>query len=384
MVAACDVLSVAALPAEVAMKHQKAAVAAAFTAIGILMLAIINFMLTPGYIWFYYPAFVALWVPLSLFFFPKRGAVGFALAGSALTITFLAVVTMQNSPGHLWFLYSVLPLAWWPVACYASTRKKSRWMSLVGSALSIAWLVSLNYIESPAHPWFLYACYPFLWWPIVIYSGRKAGTLAFSLVCSAITIAYYAALNLLLAPGYPWAIYPAFAILWWPLSMFFARRKEWLGYSFAGSLWTITFFLTVNLVSSPSFLWAIFPVFAVLWWPLSMYFAKTGNWLGYSAAGAGLASAFFIAVNLLTSPGFPWALFPVFLLLWWPLSMLCARRKSWMGYSVAGTLLASAFFLAVNLITSPGFLWSVFPIFAVLWWPLAVYFFKYRKRLLAQ
>jgi hypothetical protein len=49
-----------------------------------------------------------------------------------------------------------------------------------------------------------------------------------------------------------------------------------------------------------------------------------------------------------------------------------------LGFSIVGCLLIIALVLFVNLYMTPGFLWSVFPIFAVLWWPLAMYF-RWRK-----
>lgn len=366
------------------MNKRRAGVAAAFTAIGIAGLALLNFLFSPGYIWFYYAAFAALWWPLVEFVRPGRHPVGFSLAGSAMTAVFLAAVNLQNSPGSPWFLNSLYVLAWWPLSVFLARQRKYKILSLAGCALSVAYLVALNVIFSPKHPWFLYACFPLVWWPIVMYLGKKAGTLAFAGICSAVTIAYYTALNLFISPGYPWAIYPAYAVLWWPMAMFFARRKQWMGFSIAATVLSIVFFTAANLVSSPHAVWAIYPIFAMLWWPMTMYFAKRKSWVGYSVAGTLLMSVFFVAVNLITSPGTPWAFYPIFAVLWWPLSVACARRRSWLTYSLAGSLLFSAFMLAVNLITSPTTLWAIYPIFAALWWPLSMYFFRYRKLKMAE
>lgn len=45
-----------------------------------------------------------------------------------------------------------------------------------------------------------------------------------------------------------------------------------LGFSIIGSLLIITLMLFINLYISPGFLWCVFPIFGVLWWPLAMYF----------------------------------------------------------------------------------------------------------------
>jgi hypothetical protein len=52
-----------------------------------------------------------------------------------------------------------------------------------------------------------------------------------------------------------------------------------------------------------------------------------------------------------------------------------------LGYSIVGSLLIIGLMLFINLYLSPGFLWCVFPIFGVLWWPLSMFFrwIKYRQ-----
>ena len=52
-----------------------------------------------------------------------------------------------------------------------------------------------------------------------------------------------------------------------------------------------------------------------------------------------------------------------------------------LGYSVVGSVLIIGLVLFINLTITPGFLWCVFPIFGVLWWPLSMFFrwLKYKK-----
>ncbi len=52
-----------------------------------------------------------------------------------------------------------------------------------------------------------------------------------------------------------------------------------------------------------------------------------------------------------------------------------------LGFSIAGSALIIALVLFINLYITPGFLWCIFPIFGVLWWPLALFFkwIRYRK-----
>ncbi len=45
-----------------------------------------------------------------------------------------------------------------------------------------------------------------------------------------------------------------------------------------------------------------------------------------------------------------------------------------LGFSIVGSLLIVGLVLFINLYITPGFLWCIFPIFGVLWWPLAMFF----------
>ena len=45
-----------------------------------------------------------------------------------------------------------------------------------------------------------------------------------------------------------------------------------LGFSLWGTLLIILLVIFINLYFSPEVIWCVFPIFAVLWWPLSMFF----------------------------------------------------------------------------------------------------------------
>ncbi|MED4455762.1 permease prefix domain 1-containing protein [Metabacillus fastidiosus] len=50
-----------------------------------------------------------------------------------------------------------------------------------------------------------------------------------------------------------------------------------LGYSIWASLLIIAFFVFINVYYSPHVIWFVYPTFAVLWWPLTMYFKWKGS-----------------------------------------------------------------------------------------------------------
>jgi len=105
-----------------------------------------------------------------------------------------------------------------------------------------------------------------------MYLEEKAKTLKIALIGCASTIIYYSLLNIILSHPYPWAIYPSFFVIWWPLALYHAQRKTFVAFSVTATILISIFFITVNIVSSPGVIWAFYPIFVVLWWPLSMYF----------------------------------------------------------------------------------------------------------------
>lgn len=185
---------------------------------------------------------------------------------------FLGIVNFTASPQTMWFIYPCLLLLLWPITIICMYKRMYKQYSIICSTMIIVFLIIENYIYTPDHLWFIYAIYPILWWPILMYLDEKAKTLKVALIGCASTIIYYALVNIILSPQYPWAIYPAFLVMWWPLALYHAQRKTFVAFSVTATLLISTFFIIVNIVSSPEVIWAIYPIFVTLWWPLSMYF----------------------------------------------------------------------------------------------------------------
>lgn len=53
-----------------------------------------------------------------------------------------------------------------------------------------------------------------------------------------------------------------------------------------------------------------------------------------------------------------------------------------LGFSIVGSLLITGMVVFINAYITPGFLWCIFPVFGIMWWPLAMFFrwLKYRNR----
>ncbi|SEM78858.1 hypothetical protein [Paenibacillus sp. OV219] len=199
----------------------------------------------------------------------------FAVTGSIMSIVFLLIVNIITSPDYLWFVHPAFALIQWPIAMYFAATGRIKLYSLVSTLLLIIYLIWENIIQGAGHPWFLYPALAVIWWPILMYAGRYAATLGMAIISSILIIGSYGALNLLFSPEYPWIIFVAYTILWWPMSIYFTRSRRWFDFSLCASLLTSALFIIVNAISSPDEIWAIYPIFAVIWWPLSMhYYAK--------------------------------------------------------------------------------------------------------------
>jgi hypothetical protein len=209
-------------------------------------------------------------------------------------------------------------------------------------------------------------------------SDNRRYTIAFSIAGSLLLIVFFILVNHLTSRQYPWFIYTSFVVLWWPLSGLFARRHL-KAYAVVGSVIILLFLAAINLQFSPQHLWVLYPAAAGLCWPAVLLLGKRAGRLPAAILVSLILIAYYVLVNALYSPAFPWSMFPIYAVVWWPLAVGLAKASKAMFFSAAGTLWSVLFFIVLNAVTTPGEIWAVYPIFAILWWPLSVYCFVWRK-----
>jgi Flp pilus assembly protein TadB len=112
--------------------------------------------------------------------------------------------------------------------------------------------------------------------------NKKLGlALAFSVWSAAIITLFFLFINLYYTPHTIWFVYPVFAVIWWPMTLYFCWYRRKTGnriafpYSLAGSTLIIWLMLFINFYYTPHTIWFVYPVFAVLWWPVALFF----HWL---------------------------------------------------------------------------------------------------------
>lgn len=309
----------------------------------------------------------------------RRSLIGFSIAGSTITILFLAFINFYTSPSFPWCFFPAFAVLWWPILTIFHNRRSAKILSLIGSVLCVAFFFLLNYLTSWSYPWFLYPSFAVVWWPLSVFFAPRHGK-AFSLIGCAVLIVFGILVNYLTGFGTIWYYYFAFAVIWWPLSVFFAHPKTIRLYSVLGALLLIAFFSFCNTRSAPSCPWALFTYFPALMWPTGVLLGKRLKMKTVSILGCLLGILYYAALNIFVFKGFPWVIFPSYVLCWWPLAVFFARRGKSLSFSLAGFLLSTVFFILVNAVTTPGHIWAVYPLFAIAWWPLSIYYFSYRRR----
>ena len=108
--------------------------------------------------------------------------------------------------------------------------------------------------------------------------------------------------------------------------------------------------------------------------------------LAFSVWGGILITALFIFINFYYTPEHIWFVYPVFAVIWWPMSILFYRLSKIKGrsmafpYSVAGFVLILSLILFINFYYTPSTVWFVYPAFAAVWWPISLFFFQTHKK----
>ncbi|MDX1357646.1 MAG: hypothetical protein R3232_02320, partial [Clostridia bacterium] len=255
----------------------------------------------------------------------NKKALGFSIAGSAIIILFMLFINYTTSPGFPWFIYPAFAALWWPMGVYSAQKGGARFMSIAGPLLCIVFFIAVNLTTSPGFLWCIFPIFGILWWPMGYFLGRKAKIL--SIVGSALIIVFFILVNLMTGFGHPWFIYPAFAVIWWPMAVLVGRGHAKL-FSLLGFLLTTVFFVIVNLVTSPGHIWFIHPVYAAAWWPLSVLLARRQSIKIYSLAASLMTIAYLVILNLIVSPGTWWCLYTVFPLILWPALMYMEKQAA--------------------------------------------------------
>lgn len=310
----------------------------------------------------------------------RYNALVFSIVGSLLLIFLFVFINYSTACRFPWFIYPAFALLWWPLSLFCIERHAMKTFSLIGSLTIIAILFLTNYLTSWKYLWFIYPSFAVIWWPLAMFFQKKYSR-TLSVIGSLSIIVFSIAANYFTSPSYIWFYYPSFAVIWWPLSVFFAHPRAAKIYSVFGALSLLALFKIDSMINSPTCPWALFTVFPVLLWPICVFLGKRARSLSAALILCAMGIGYYITLNLLVFQGFPWAIFPAYCLLWWPIAAASKGRGHAMLFSLLGSVLSAAVFIILNLITTPHIIWAVYPIFLIVWWPLSIYYFVYKPNL---
>ena len=395
----------------------------------------INFVTSWSHPWFIYPAFAVLWWPLAMFFSANKNFKAFSIAGSLLTTVFFVLVNYITSPAYPWFIYPVFLVMWWPMSMYIAGTKRYKLFSVVASFYTIAFFLVVNLVSSPNTIWFIYPAFAILWWPLSYITCSAKRYKLYSVLASIYFVAFLALVNYITSPGYAWFYYPAYAVIWWPLSMFLLKKNKHSGkiYSLTMTGATIIYLAVINLLNTPDILWFQYTIFYLMWWPLAMILGKRAKTVGFSIVGALMIIAYHTVLYYWVTPdAHPWYLYLILPALWWPVSLALrhhinkiwfllmslavftayyavlnliltpnyfwtiyilypevwavmgvyfGRRGKYFALSIWAAAVTIVFFALVNYMTSPNVIWAIYPSFAIVWWPLAMYFYRSKRKM---
>ncbi len=303
----------------------------------------------------------------------KKKTYVFAIAAAALIIGFFFAVNYITSWSHPWFIYPTFAVLWWPLSIIASQNKGKNIMAIFGSLLIAGFLALANHITSPGFPWAVFPIFAVAWWPLAQITCRAKRYRLFAVPGSLMTSAFFVWLNLTTSPHFWWFIFPVFAVLWWPLAVFFAGRNQWKLFSVIGAAYIIGFFAVINWQASPNTLWFFYPAYAVLWWPLAMFFANKRTIKFFSVLMSALTVGLLAAINLLYSPHVIWFVWTIFYFAWWPLCQCLGEKAKTLVFAVIGAAAVIAYHVAVYLVLTPGVHpWYLYMILPAVWWPVTM------------
>lgn len=206
----------------------------------------------------------------------------------------------------------------------------------------------------------------------------KKYDVGFVVAGSIMTIIFLVVINFLTSTEQLWFIYPGYILLLLQFCLIFLLKKQIKLTSIIASIGIMLFLIIINWLNTPDVPWVLYPLAPLVIGPVLVWLGEATKTMSVAICGSGSIILYYVLLNLYLSPSYPWAIFPAFVVLWWPLMLYHFKRGSYFQLSVHGSLLLSLFFIVVNVISSNN-IWTVYPIFAVLWWPLSMYYFWERK-----
>ena len=291
----------------------------------ILFLAGINLIFSPRVNWAFIPCFAVLWWPIAVFFGKKRKTL--SIIGSLHTIAFFISINAIFSPGYPWAVFVVFPILWWPISIFAGEKARSIPFAILSAIIITLYYVLINTFVEPRHPFWIYIAYALVWWPLGLAFRGKVGSKIVAIISLAANIAFVMTFSHIIRPEYNWSMYALGPAVLFSVMIFFGEKSKTLAFAILAYISLLAYYGYINMFIESRHPFIIYIAFALTWWPISLSYVRHKNMLRYSLVSFLLIAAFFTATNLVTSPQVLWAVYPIGAAAFWPLSILVFGKK---------------------------------------------------------
>ena len=325
--------------------------------------------------WFIYPLLVAGWWPLSVWG-SQKGARAYSAAASLYCIFTVLVINLLTAPDFWWWVYPAFFVLWWPLSVRLGERAKRMSFAILSAAAAFVFLVLMHRIQSPhALPWYLFALLPLAWWPIGKYLRPRTGRVRLALITGITFTAYYAALSgLLYAMNHLMALAALAGAVWIIYAAGISKYRDSAGFAAINAILLAGYCVLLHRLLTPgAHAWYWYAFFPLVWWVYGTALGKKAFRPRPMAAGALLMLVYYGALNRFLSPAVPWVLFLAGPIAAAVISSVLCPKKAYVQYAVWMAAALILWFTAINLLFTPHTVWAVYPAFAILWWPLSMW-----------
>lgn len=291
----------------------------------ILFLAGINLIFSPRVNWAFIPCFATLWWPIAIFLGRKKKAL--SIIGSLHIIVLISGINLIFSPGYPWGLFVIFPILWWPISIFSGEKAKSVPFAIVSAVIITVYYVLINIFVEPRHPFWIYVAYALIWWPLSLAFRGKVDRKVIAIIALAANIAFILYFSQIVRPEYNWSIYLFGPAVLFSIMIFIGEKCKTFSFSIFAYISLLAYYGYVNFFIENGHPFILYIAFAFAWWPISLSFVKHKNPFRFSLAAFCLIAAFFIGTNLATTPHILWAVYPIGAAAFWPLSILVFGNK---------------------------------------------------------
>jgi hypothetical protein len=352
-----------------------------FSMIAAIFVSLYLFTSPGAHPWFIYPVLGVFWWPLSVWGV-KKGARAFSVAGGLYVILTVLVINLAASPAFWWWVYPAFLVLWWPLSVLLGEKAKTFAFAAGSAAAAILFTVVMHRIQTPgALPWYLYTMLPILWWPVTKLLYPRVDRLRLTLISIIAFVVYYAGLAALLH-GMSSLLAGLLLLggIWFVFAAGVSKHRDSPAFAAANAVLLGVFFYAVHRLITPDIHpWFLYALFPLLWWPVSAMLKEKAVRPLPVAACAILGLLYYGALNLFASPGTPWILFLTFPAAAAVIGSVCREHRSYTQLSIWMSAAGIAYFAVINLAFTPHTIWAVYPAFAILWWPLSMWLYGRRN-----